>query len=379
MSSLNKNHSVIPPFDTLVGQQLAAEFLSAVISSNDPKQTYLFVGPLGAGKTAAAQAFCQALLCEQDGNDNCDSCLRVIHGTHPDVHIIDPMGTKGYLTEQIRELLHDSTLAPVRAKRKIYIITRADLLKDTTANALLKTLEEPPQSTIFILLARTRGAVLDTILSRCAVLAFRRIPEPEAIAIISKNTGASPQEARIALAAAGGSLLYAQEFWLSHTRRDLRIAIIDALERLPHSDDAQILEAVKSLLVAMKAPLDSVKLEQQKQLKSSRDYLGKGSLTRLEQQHKRELTSRERQTIGEALDVTRSWLRDIMLIQSNQAQQVVNIDFHYNIELIAKRSQTSSTVRALEAVSRAQEQIQYNVNPQLALEVMLFAIREEFL
>jgi DNA polymerase-3 subunit delta' len=370
---------VIPPFDNLAGQQLVAKFLSAVIDSKNPGQSYLFVGPLGAGKTAAALAFARAILCDQNGSDDCDCCMRVVHGTHPDVHIIAPLGAKGYLAEQIRDLIHDSTLAPIRAKRKIYLISRADLLKDSSANALLKTLEEPPANTIFILLARTRDAVLETILSRCLVLAFRRIPEPEAIAIISQNTGATTQEARIALSSTGGSLLYAQEFWLSSTRRDLRLAVIEALERLPHSDDAQILEVVKSLLVLMKAPLDSVKLEQQKQLESSRDYLGKGSLSRLEQQHKRELTSKERQTIGEALDVARSWLRDIILVQSGLAEQAVNVDFHYNIELLAGKTQSSSIVQALEAVNQAQEQIQYNVNPQLALEVMLFSIREELI
>ena len=409
---------IIPPFSELVGQEIAARFLSAVVSEGRPHHAYAFIGPLGAGKTAAAQAFAQALLCPQGGGDNCDDCVRVAHGSHPDYHIVQPLGASGYLLQQIQDLIHDSNMAPLRAKRKVYLLTRADLL-DATANALLKTLEEPAPNTVFILLARTRGAVKETLLSRCQVLPFRWIPQQEAVALLCQSTGATPVEAQIALAATGGSLLYAEQFWRSQARRDLRVAVIETLERLPHADDADLLLMAKNLLVAMKAPLDVVILEQQNQLKLSQDYLGKGALKRLEQQQRRELSSRERDTLGETLEVTRSWLRDIMLLAARRGSafaafgegdagvspletgvfvegdvgtspakttdpagehhppQIVNVDFYSNIERLAKQMRLESCVRALAATQEAQKQIQYNVNPQLALEVMLLAIRAE--
>lgn len=370
--------SIKPPFDKLVGQALVAQFLTTVAESDQPAHAYLFAGPLGSGKTEAIYAFAQALLCEHGGADNCDACRRVKHGTHPDFHIIPPMGVRGYLAEQIREIISSAPMTPVRARRKIFVITRADLLYGHSANALLKTLEEPPSNTIFILMSRNQDALLDTLVSRCQVLPFRRIPEAEAIATVVEKTGASADEARIALAATGGSFFYAEEFWRSKERRNLRIAALETLERLPYADDASVIESAKDLIIKMRAPLDVVKLQQQRQLEQSRDFLAVGSLGKLEQQHRRELTNRERETIGEVLDVARSWIRDIMIIQMPQnGQKPVNKDFISNITKFAERAKLPQCIRALEATNEAQRQIQYNVNPQLVLEVMLFAIREE--
>jgi len=367
-----------PPFDSLVGQGMAAYFLSAAIQSNKAAHAYLFAGPLGSCKTEAARAFAQALLCPEGGGDNCDTCMRVAHSTHPDFHVIAPGGVKGYVVEQIHEIISSAAMAPVRSNRKVYLLTRADLLTGHAANALLKTLEEPPGDTVFILLARNRDAVLETIISRCQVLPFRRIPEDEALAILVERTGATPDEARIALAATGGALYYAEEFWRSGERKNLRIATLEALERLPRADDATVLESAKNLIVKVRAPLDVVKLEQQRHLEQSRDFLSAGNLGRLEQQHRREFTSKERETIGEILDVTRSWLRDLMIVQvPESSQKPVNVDFIANIKRTAERVGMTSCVRALDAVDEAQQQIQYNVSLQLALEVMLFAIQTE--
>jgi DNA polymerase-3 subunit delta' len=364
--------TIAPPFDKLVGQELAARFLTAVIASGEPSQAYLFAGPLGSGKTEAANAFARALLCAHGGADDCDTCRRVLHGTHPDFHVITPGGASGYLIEQVQEVIASAALAPVRATRKVYLFTRADLLSGHAANALLKTLEETPANTVFILLARNRDAVLETIDSRCQVLVFCRIPEDEAIAAVVEKTGATPEQARIALATAGGSLFYAERFWRSRERRTLRDVTLKMLELLPHDDDASVLEAVVTLIKEMKTPLDVVRMEQERHLEQSREFLGSGALSRLEQQQRRELTSRERETIGEVLDVTRSWLRDLMAVQTP-----VNVDFHANIERLAQTVSLDACVRALDAVDEAQRQIQYNVNTQLAFEAMLFKIRRE--
>lgn len=374
-----KQHTqpIAPPFDELVGQEVAARFLTAVIKRAAPAHAYLFAGPLGSGKTEAARAFAQALLCEQGGGDSCDTCRRVAHSTHPDFHSIPPLGAAGYLVEQIQEVISSAAMASIRAQRKVYLLTRADLLAGTAANALLKTLEEPPHDTLFILMARNRDAVLETIVSRCQVLPFRRIPEDEAVATIVRKTGAAPEDARIALSATGGSLFYAEQFWRSQERRNLRVSTLEALERLAYADDASVLASAKDLIVSMRAPLDAVKMEQQRQLEQGRDFLSPGNLGRLEQQQKREFTSRERETIGEILDVTRSWIRDVMIVKMHRSsQQPVNVDFITNITKAAGRMELDDCVRALDAVDEAQRQIQYNVSLQLALEVMFFAIRE---
>lgn len=369
--------AIDPPFSELVDQPLVASFLSTACKANASSHAYLFVGPLGAGKTEAAQLLTRALLCPKGGCGTCDECIRVAHKTHPDYHIIEPQGAAGYLVNQITELIRDVSLAPMRATRKVYLFTRADLLKDSAANALLKTLEEPHESVSFILLARTREAVLPTISSRCQHLPFRYIPEHEAVRTLVERTGADEAAARRAFAAAGGSRSSAEQFLHSSERREARIAVIETLERLPLADDLEVLEAVRNLLTIFKQPLDAVKAEQQMQLETSKDFLTKSGLTQLEQQHKRELTSRERDTVGEALDITRSWLRDILLVRLGTPEKIVNDDFHYHIEQLAGHVDETAAVRALSAVDRAQEQMQYNVSKELALEALFFTLRGE--
>ena len=365
------------PFDRLIGQPMIAAFLTSAVADKHVGQAYLFIGPVGSGKTEAANALAQAILCEQGGADGCDDCRRVLRGSHPDLHLVDSQGVSGYLAEQMRELIHDANLAPVRSHSKVYVITRADLLRGAPANAFLKTLEEPNPSVTFILMTRTRDSVMETLLSRCQVLAFRRIPESEAVDLLCSLTNASIKEARIALAVTGDSPRRALEYLRSNVRRSARMMVIEKIEHLADYDELEVLTAAKELLVTLKAPLDAVRMEQQQKLTDGRDYLSKGALGALEKQLKRELSSSEREMIYEALGVARSWLRDCLLLRAGQSDQLVNTDCSYNITQVAQRVDETALVRALQAVDRAQEQIHYNVSVQLAIEVMLFRIQEQ--
>ena len=149
--------SLLAKLDT---QERVRDFLTNAVASGRASHAYLFLGAPGAGKLDAAWALAQAFLCEQDGCGACDSCVRVSRHTHPDVHYYTPESATGYLIAQTRELLDDVPLAPIRAKAKVYIIDRAEQLRANTANALLKTLEEPPEGVMFILLGTSAAAGL---------------------------------------------------------------------------------------------------------------------------------------------------------------------------------------------------------------------------
>lgn len=164
--------SLLAKLDT---QQRVRDFLTNAVASGRASHAYLFLGAPGAGKLDAAWALAQAFLCEQDGCGACDSCVRVARHTHPDVHYYTPESATGYLIAQTRELLDDVPLAPIRAKAKVYIIDRAEQLRANTANALLKTLEEPPAHVIFVLCTTDPQKILETILSRCQRFDFHRI------------------------------------------------------------------------------------------------------------------------------------------------------------------------------------------------------------
>ena len=125
---------------------------------------------------------------------------------------LQPEGAAGYLAEQVREIIHDVSLSPIEGPLKVYIMEGADLFNDSAANALLKTLEEPPADVVFVLLAHSLEPVPPTIVSRCQVVRFRRLAPSEAVALLLSQTGAAPDEAAAALAAAGGVVARARDF-----------------------------------------------------------------------------------------------------------------------------------------------------------------------
>ena len=135
-------------FDDIVGQPKVADFLKAVTQADRVGHGYLFVGPPGSGKKSAALALACALFCDDAGCGACGACSRVKRRSHPDVHLLEPEGTAGYLADQIREVIHDVSLAPIEGPYKVYILDAADLFNDASANAFLKTLEEPPDDEI---------------------------------------------------------------------------------------------------------------------------------------------------------------------------------------------------------------------------------------
>lgn len=364
--------------ENLTGQPRVQGFLRHAVEGGRVAHAYLFVGAPGSGKLEAAYALAQALLCENGGCGACDACVRVARRTHPDVHYFAPESATGYLISQTRELLEDVGLAPIRAKRKVYIIDRAEQMRANTANALLKTIEEPPSTVTFILLGTSTDLILPTIVSRCQCVPFRSMPLDESAGTVARATGADLSRCRMAIAVTGGPAR-AIEFLKSAERQDARRQMLRAVDMLRRSDEADILLGVRDLMAAIKAPLAEVKSTQQAVLDQNADYLSRGALKQLEDRNKRELTARERSGIMEALASVRSLLRDVLLTLEGDPSTVVNEDAADIIDRLAARATTAGVVEALEAVSAAERRIARNITPQLTIEVMLFDIRKALL
>lgn len=365
--------SLLAKLDT---QERVRDFLTNAVASGRASHAYLFLGAPGAGKLDAAWALAQAFLCEQDGCCGaCDSCVRVARHTHPDVHYYTPESATGYLIAQTRELLDDVPLAPIRAKAKVYIIDRAEQLRANTANALLKTLEEPPEGVMFILLGTSADVMLPTIVSRCQCVPFRLVSPAVAAQAVSRATGQDPARCRMAVAVAG-SPTRGIEFLKSAERQDARRQMVRAIDSLIAADEADVLSRAKSLIVAVKAPLAEVKSTQEKVLEQNADYLSRGALKQLEDRNKRELNARERSGIMEALASARTLMRDVLLTLQDEAADVVNEDVRDTIGRLAAATNVAGATQALEAVATAERNIARNVTPQLAIEVMLFDIRK---
>ncbi len=368
-------------FECIVGQPRVRDFLRACIKGRRVSHAYLFTGPPGSNKTLAASVFARAILCPKDPCTSCDacqdtSCARIARKTHPDVHHLAPEGAKGYVVEQIREVVADAFLAPIQGKRKVYILDRADLLGASAANAFLKTLEEPSEDVVFILLGRTRESVLPTIVSRCQVVPFRHIPPSEAAAIVVQNTGCTLPEARIAIEASGGSLTLSAEYLRSSERGHLRAKVIHALSSLVRADDLDVLEYASDIVLASKAPLDAVRREQERVHDEGAEFLQKSALRTLETRQKRELSNASLELMRQVTSVVRSWLRDVSVTCANTPELIVNVDAAESVRDAAGYTTLARVWRAYERVGAADSAISYNVSPQTTIEAMLFEIRE---
>lgn len=359
-------------------QPRVRDFLRRAVETGRASHAYLFVGAPGSGKLDAAWALAQALLCEEGGCGACDSCVRVARRTHPDVHVYAPESATGYLVAQVRELLEDVALAPIRARRKVYIVDRAEQLRASSANALLKTLEEPPANVVFILLGTSTDALLPTIVSRCQCVPFRMLSSERAVGAVVHATGLPEARCRTALAVAG-SPARAAEFLKSAERQEARRQMLRAVDALLRADEADILLSARDLMGVIKAPLADVKSTQQAVLDQNADYLSRGALKQLEERNKRELTARERSGIMEALASVRSLLRDVLTDVEGVGGEPVNEDFSETVGRLARATTAAGAVRALAAVDAAERRIARNVTPQLAVEVMLFDIRKALL
>jgi len=196
----------------------------------------LFVGPPGIGKRSFARKLAQALLCEAhpghalDPCEACPGCLQVWAGTHPDfIEAGRPEDKHELPISVIRELCDQFGLKPARGAHKVAILDDADLLNEEASNAFLKTLEEPPPGAVLILIGTSAELQLDTIVSRCQVLRFDPLPEPEIAALLlEQGVARDPADAARLAAMAEGSLSRARG-WADIELERFRRSLIDEI------------------------------------------------------------------------------------------------------------------------------------------------------
>ena len=188
-------------YDDVAGQEAAVAQLAAAAVA--PVHAYLFVGPPGSGKRAAARSFAAALLCPRGGCGQCDACTRARAGTHPDLVVVERVGP--FITvEQADEIIRLAHRSPVEGDRKVLVLVDFHLVRET-APKLLKTVEEPPASTVFVVLAEDVPAELVTIASRCVRVDFAALPAAQLAATLVAE-GVDADRAADVAEAAGGRL-----------------------------------------------------------------------------------------------------------------------------------------------------------------------------
>jgi DNA polymerase-3 subunit delta' len=175
------------PFRDVTGHRRVVELLARSIERDSLPPSLIFAGPVGAGKRQTAVAVAQALNCTNvrrsdprsptpglhvDACGTCAACVRIERGIHPDVLVVEPGDSGNIRIEQVREAIDRAGYRPFEGRRRVVIVDEADALMGSAQNALLKTLEEPPPSSVFVLVTSRPDMLLPTVRSRCIRLSF---------------------------------------------------------------------------------------------------------------------------------------------------------------------------------------------------------------
>jgi DNA polymerase III subunit delta' len=317
----------------IVGQVGAVALLQRAIAGDRLAHAYAFVGPPGVGRRLTAVAFAQAALCPARGCGTCAVCRRVAAVQHPDCQVIsptpprdNPKGAPMIRIEQVRELQRTAALAPLEADRKVFVLDEAERMTLPTAQALLKTLEEPPPRTHLVLIVSNPLALPPTVLSRCQRVRFRPLAEGDLgplLAARGMESGASALLARLTEGRPGVAL----------------------------TTDLDGLRARREVALALAAAPPA--------------RLG-GAL---------DGTPTDRATVAAHLELYWTWYRDALsLATGGSVALLVHADQEPALRALAGRLSVPALVVALRQVKVAWMALEVNVNPRLALETALLAL-----
>ena len=202
------------PFRTLAGHRRIRALLGRAVAQDTVPPSLILAGPRGVGKRRAAQALAEVLNCaasvtDEAGVDACGTCAqcrRIGRGTHPDVIVIEPGDTGAIKIEQVRDVIDRAAYRPFEGRRRVVIIDDADAMAAAPQSALLKTLEEPPSASVFLLISSTPDALLATVRSRCPRLRFGPLSASEVAGVLVRDHGYAEAEARAVAVGAAGSV-----------------------------------------------------------------------------------------------------------------------------------------------------------------------------
>jgi DNA polymerase-3 subunit delta' len=205
------------PFRAIMGHRPVRDLLARAVSRGTVPPSLLFAGPEGVGKRLTALALAQALNCEHpiespdapgapDACGTCSACRRVARGVHADVLVVEPGDSGAIKIEQVRDAVERAAYRPFEGRRRVVIVDDAEALGVPAQDAILKTLEEPPPASVFVLITDRPDVLLPTVRSRCQRVRFGALTAAEVAGVLVRDHGVAAAEAHAAAAASGGSV-----------------------------------------------------------------------------------------------------------------------------------------------------------------------------
>jgi DNA polymerase-3 subunit delta' len=375
-------------FDDLVGQEHIIEILQGAVAasrtgeeSQEMTHAWVFTGPPGSGRSSAAVAFAQALICPNNGCGSCNHCNSAKTHGHPDVDIILTEGLS-IKVEEVRELLTRVAWAPSMGGWRVVVMEDADRLTESAANALLKAIEEPGSRTVWLLCAPTLHDVLPTIRSRCRHLQLRT-PSLEAVTkVLIHRDKIAPEMADFAARVSQGHIGRAKYLATNESVRSSRKLIIQLPLQL--GSLAAAFQAAQTLVEIACAEANSSSDERdEKEIEKLQEAYGKGATGRgmatggakavkeLEKEQKSRSTRMVRDSIDGALLDLATFYRDVMMVQSGNTDSMINIDMRKQIESYAANSRSHSTISKINAIMEARENLARNSAPLVTCEALM--------
>lgn len=346
------------------------------IESGAASHAWLLVGPTGAGKRPTAVAMAAALNCmvePERGCGECSSCLRILRRRFPDVHHIVPEGPI-IPVDVVREtIVPEAARSPFEGRVKVFVIEEAERMNPAAQNALLKTLEEPHDDTVFILISEDEDELLETIRSRCRMIRLDAISEARVVELLARQ-GVAEDVALVAARVAEGDLERALELATDGSSALRRRLWLDLPRRFASPMDAmdagaEVLgtarDAVKELEVVYKSEAVELAeiLGERRGTAQARNALAK--------RHRRELRRREEEILGEALDTLGSFYRDVLVLRHG-AEAITNIDMTDELRRWAQGDVTDQAlVAAIARCVATRAALLRNANPSLQIEAAL--------
>ena len=375
-------------FDDLIGQEHIIEILKGAVAasrtggeSQEMTHAWVFTGPPGSGRSSAAVAFAQALICPNNGCGTCNDCNSTKTHGHPDVEIIRTEGLS-IKVEEVRELLTRVAWAPSMGGWRVVVMEDADRLTESAANALLKAIEEPGTRTVWLLCAPTLHDVLPTIRSRCRHLQLRT-PSLEAVTkVLINRDHIAPVMADFAARVSQGHIGRAKYLATNESVRSNRKTIMQLPLQLGLL--AAAFQAAQTLVnLATTEANASSDVRDEKEVEKLQEAYGKGATGRgmatggakavkeLEKEQKSRSTRMVRDSIDGALLDIATFYRDVMMVQSGNTDSMINTDMREQIEGYAANSPPHSTIDKINAIMEARENLARNSAPLVTCEALM--------
>ncbi|MFH1301688.1 MAG: DNA polymerase III subunit delta' [Planctomycetota bacterium] len=333
----------------VIGQAKATDVLKRSVTNGRLSHALLFVGPKHVGKMTLAINLAQLLNCVSENRPcgECHSCRRIASGNYSDVQTIkredvkdtgESSQRKGIGIDQVREMQHSVNLKPYEGGVRVIIIDGAELMSEEAANALLKTLEEPPADTTFVLITVDEGLLLPTILSRCQKLELPALPVHTIRQALLEQWEIPPERADLLARLSHGAIGWAISAISDETIIEERFLNLAGFISLADSDISDRFEFAAELAT---------------------------------------LFGKNRALVRNRLELWLTWWRDLMLIKNGCLESITNADREDTLQHQSGRYTLSEISEMIKSIQATMQQLEQNANPRLALEVLMLNIPSE--